>query len=100
MCKVYIYSFFSISFWQETETDFYSILNELINRDVDVVVTYGDPSYYSKTGFQPLSESVIQAPLNLSMPEGWLGQSLNQESIPTIHERPRCVEEFNDPIYW
>ena len=75
-------------------------LNELINRDVDVVVTYGDPSYYSKTGFQPLSESVIQAPLNLSMPEGWLGQSLNQESIPTIHERPRCVEEFNDPVYW
>lgn len=75
-------------------------INELINRDVDVVVTYGDPSYYSKTGFQPLSESVIQAPLKLSMPEGWLGQSLNQDSIPTIHERPECVEEFNDPAYW
>ena len=75
-------------------------LNELKNRFVDVVVTYGDPSYYSKTGFQQLSESVIQAPLKLSMPEGWLGQSLSQESIPAIHERPRCVKEFNDPAYW
>ncbi len=75
-------------------------LNELKNRFADIVVTYGDPSYYSKTGFQQLSESVIQAPLKLSMPEGWLGQSLNQEPIPAIHERPRCVKEFNDPAYW
>ena len=75
-------------------------LYELKNRFVAVVVTYGDPSYYSKTGFHPLSESIIQAPLKLSMPEGWLGQSLNQESIPAVNERPRCVKEFNDPTYW
>ena len=75
-------------------------LNELKNRTVAVVITYGDPSYYSRVGFQPLSENVIQAPLNLSMPEGWLGKSLTEEPILTIKERPACVEEFNDPAYW
>jgi len=75
-------------------------LNELKKRSVAVVVTYGDPSFYSKVGFRALSEHVIQAPLKLSMPEGWLGQSLTEESIPAINERPTCVKEFNDPVYW
>ena len=75
-------------------------LNELKNRSVAVVITYGDPSFYSKVGFQSLSENIIQAPLKLSMPEGWQGQSLTQAPIPTINERPACVKEFNDPVYW
>jgi len=75
-------------------------LNELKNRGVNVAITYGDPSFYSKVGFQSLPESVIQSPLKLSMPEGWLGQSLTEESIPAINDCPTCVEEFNDPVYW
>lgn len=75
-------------------------LNELKKRSASVAVTYGDPSFYSKVGFQSLSENVIQAPLKLSMPFGWLGQSLTGEPIPTINERPVCVKEFNDPVYW
>lgn len=75
-------------------------LNSLKNRSVNVAITYGDPSFYSKVGFEPLSEDVIQAPLKLSMPVGWLGQSLTSDPIPTINERPICVEEFNDPAYW
>lgn len=75
-------------------------LNELKNRSAAVAITYGDPSYYSKVGFQALSENVIQAPLKLLMPEGWLGQSLTEEPISTIKERPTCVGAFNDPAYW
>ena len=75
-------------------------LNELKKRSVNVAVTYGDPSFYSKVGFQALSENVIQAPLKLSMPEGWLGQSLTEEPIPTVNDHPTCVKEFNDPVYW
>jgi predicted N-acetyltransferase YhbS len=75
-------------------------LNELKKRSVAVVITYGDPSFYSKVGFQALSENIIQAPLKLSLPEGWLGQSLTEQPIPTINERPRCVKEFNNPVYW
>ncbi|WP_222424034.1 GNAT family N-acetyltransferase [Desulfamplus magnetovallimortis] len=74
-------------------------LSELKKRSVNVAVTYGDPSFYSKVGFEALSENVIQAPLKLSMPFGWLGQSLTGEPIPTIIERPVCVKEFNDPVY-
>ncbi len=45
-------------------------LNDLRDRSVAVAVTYGDPSFYSKVGFQTLSEDIIRAPLKLSMPEG------------------------------
>jgi predicted N-acetyltransferase YhbS len=75
-------------------------LNELKNRSMAVAVTYGDPSFYSKVGFRTLSENVIKAPLKLSVPVGWLGQSLTGEQIPTINERPKCVKEFNNPAYW
>jgi len=75
-------------------------LDELKNRSVALAITYGDPSFYSKVGFQALSENIIQAPLRLSMPEGWLGQSLNGEPIQTINGCPICVEEFNNPAYW
>ena len=75
-------------------------LNDLRNRSVDVAITYGDPSFYSRLGFQPLSENTIKAPVRLSMPEGWLGQSLKEGPIPGISDRPTCVKEFNDPAYW
>jgi putative acetyltransferase len=75
-------------------------LAELKNRAVDIAITYGDPSFYSRVGFEPLSENVIKAPLKLSMPAGWLGQSLTDEPIPAISDRPTCVREFNDPVYW
>jgi len=75
-------------------------LGELKSRSVAVAITYGDPSFYSRLGFEPLSENIIKAPLKLSMPEGWLGQSLTAEQIPTIKERPACVKAFNDSAYW
>jgi predicted N-acetyltransferase YhbS len=75
-------------------------LNEMKNRSIAVAITYGDPSFYSKVGFKPLSENVIQSPHKLLMPEGWQGQSLTGKPIPIIKERPSCVEEFNDPAYW
>jgi len=75
-------------------------LDDLKNRSVTVVVTYGDPSFYSKVGFQHLPEQTIKAPLKLSMPEGWLGQSLTGGPIPTIDGRPICAEDFDDPVYW
>ena len=75
-------------------------LHELNNRSATVAVTYGDPAFYSKVGFQALSEDVIQAPMPLSMPEGWLGRSLSGEPIPILKSRPACVQEFDNPEYW
>lgn len=76
------------------------VLNQLKNRGVEFVTTYGDPAFYSRVGFQTLPESVIQAPLTLSMPQGWLGQSLTGGEIPAIKQRPTCVKEFDNPAYW
>ena len=41
-------------------------LNELKNMSLTLVTTYGDPVYYSKTGFRALPENSIAAPLTLS----------------------------------
>ncbi|GGB05155.1 GNAT family N-acetyltransferase [Agarivorans gilvus] len=75
-------------------------LEQMQQRQVSSIVTYGDPAYYSKLGFAPLSEQVIQAPLPLSMPFGWQGLSLNDTPIAAIAQRPSCVAPFNDPQYW
>lgn len=75
-------------------------LNVMKGRSVSAVVTYGDPAFYSKIGFSRLPEAVIQAPLELSMPDGWLGQSLTSAAVPTVNQRPSCVAPFNDPVYW
>jgi len=75
-------------------------LEQMKQFSVAVVVTYGDPAFYKKTGFRPLPENILQAPLKLSMPQGWLGLSLTGQPIPTIRQRPTCVKQFNDPAYW
>lgn len=75
-------------------------LSELKSRAVDVAITYGDPSFYSKVGFSSLAEEVLQAPLTLSMPEGWLGMSLTESEIPQLNEKPTCIEAFNKPSLW
>jgi len=61
-------------------------LNELKNRSLTLVTTYGDPVYYSKTGFRVLPENTIAAPLKLS--NAFSG------------DHPTCVKEFNIPLYW
>jgi putative acetyltransferase len=75
-------------------------LDELKKRSATLVVTYGDPSFYSKVGFEALSQDLIQAPFPLSMPEGWLGQSLTGRAIPAMKSRPSCLQEFDNPAYW
>lgn len=75
-------------------------LAELRRRGVDVVLTYGDPSYYSKVGFQPITEDVARAPLPLSLPHGWLGQSLTSQSLEPFAGACRCVPALDSPDYW
>ena len=74
-------------------------INELRSKGVELVFTYGDPNFYSKTGFKSISQEQIKSPYPLSHPEGWLGQSIqgNQIEIP---EKPSCVKAFDNPHYW
>ena len=75
-------------------------LREMKNSGIKVVITYGDPAFYSKVGFHPLSQDMIAAPLALSQPEGWLGQSLTNESLQPIAGRCSCVRALDNPAYW
>lgn len=75
-------------------------LDHLRAAGVDYVVTYGDPDYYCKTGFQPISEAFAQAPLTLSHPHGWLGQALSGADTTPFGGASRCVDALNQPALW
>ncbi|MBN2460871.1 MAG: N-acetyltransferase [Candidatus Cloacimonetes bacterium] len=75
-------------------------LQEMKKCGVRFVTTYGAPSFYTKVGFHPISQHMIAAPLELSQPEGWLGQSLADDPIETIPGKCKCVKALNNPVYW
>ncbi len=72
----------------------------LRSSGVDVVLTYGDPRYYTKTGFQQISEDHAKAPMPLQFPHGWMGQSLIDAPFTPLRGPSFCVEAFNNPKYW
>ena len=67
---------------------------------VDVLMTYGDPSYYGKIGFLPVTEQVAPPPFPLSMPIGWIGQSLHDPEIAPLQGSCTCVSALNNPAIW
>ena len=75
-------------------------LSYLKSKNIDLAFTYGDPNYYSKVGFNPISESVVSAPFKLSYPEGWLAQSFDGTAINPMQGSSICVEAFNDKALW
>lgn len=77
-------------------------LTYLSSQGIDLVLSYGDLNYYQKLGFKPLSIHKITPPYPLSMPFGWIGQSLSQDDIDTIniHEPPICVPAFCSAALW
>ncbi len=75
-------------------------LDEMRQRGVDVVMTYGDPAYYSKSGFRQITDKVARPPYALSQPIGWLAQSLNGGGVQPLKGPSRCVGPLNRPALW
>ena len=75
-------------------------LRSIEEQGVEVVVTYGDPTFYGKVGFTPLSTDVILPPFELSQREGWLGQALTSASIQPLQAPMSCVAAFDNPKLW
>ncbi len=75
-------------------------IQQLKNHGVELVFTYGDPSFYSKVGFVKIGENVVKAPKKLTYPEGWLAQSLNNEDITSEAGVAKCVGALNKQEYW
>lgn len=75
-------------------------LDTLKVNGVELAFTYGDPNFYSKVGFSHIAEKSVKAPLKLTYPEGWLGQSLVNDVIEPITGSSYCVEALNKPELW
>lgn len=75
-------------------------LEDLRRSGVDYVLTYGDPAYYTKCGFDQIATDFAAPPLALSMPEGWLGQSLRDGDQAPLRGASHCVTALNAPDLW
>jgi len=73
---------------------------ELKKEKVNITTTYGDINFYSKTGYEHVSEDKISAPLNLTYPEGWLAYSLDNNTSLDIEGSSTCIPELNDQSLW
>lgn len=75
-------------------------LEEMKHRGVLFVTTYGDPAFYARVGFHPISPRAIEPPYPLTQPEGWLGQALGDQPIDAIPGHCSCIAALSDPAYW
>ncbi len=75
-------------------------LNMLRKSAVDIVLTYGDINFYSKVGFSQISQTTAMPPVPLTFPDGWLGQSLTDNSLEPLKGPSTCVEALNNPALW
>ena len=75
-------------------------IEQLKKKSVTLIITYGDPAFYSKVGFIQIDEQTIKPPFVLSQPEGWMAQSLDNDKIIPIRGNTLCVKAFNNPELW
>jgi len=75
-------------------------LNVLRQNGVDIAVTYGDPAFYGRVGFKPVSEADLPAPQPLQQPQGWIAQSLTDAPLTSLSGPAHCVAAFDDPALW
>ena len=68
-------------------------------QKVDLLMTYGDPSYYTKSGFKKTNISLIPAPYKLSQPIGWLVNKISSKRLK-IKSKPKCVLPFRNKKLW
>lgn len=75
-------------------------LDALRAEGIDIAVTYGDPAFYGKTGFTPVTEASLPAPMPLAHPHGWIAQSLTGAPLAPLKGPAACVPPFNRPELW
>ena len=75
-------------------------LDALAQEGVDIAVTYGDPAFYGRVGFEPVTVSDLPAPQPLNHPLGWIAQSLTDTPLTPLRGPARCVAAFDDPALW
>lgn len=75
-------------------------LDRLRAAGVEIAITYGDPAFYGKVGFLPMSPDDVPAPHPLSQPAGWIGQLLAGGAVPPLPGPSSCAAALDDPALW
>jgi putative acetyltransferase len=75
-------------------------LDVLYKDGVELIVTYGDPNFYSRVGFRAVTGQQVPPPMPLSMPHGWQAQSLSGNEINPIAGKSYCVDALTRAEYW
>lgn len=75
-------------------------LDAMRHDGVQIVITYGEPRFYAKLGFSPISTEFAPPPYELTLPEVWQGLSLTDRELTPLAGPSRCVPPFDDPVMW
>lgn len=73
-------------------------IETLRNRGVDIVLVYGDPNYYTRTGFK--AGHNLKAPYKLEYPEAWMAQGLVEGVLTKAQGVVRCASSLSSPEHW
>ena len=77
-----------------------SAINVLKENNVDVLLVYGDPDYYSRFRFMRSVADYFVPPYRLTYPAGWLGMMLSERCLPNHSVEFNCVEALKNPDLW
>lgn len=75
-------------------------LQSLRKEGVDVAITYGDPAFYGRVGFLPVTAEDAAPPMPLSLPHGWIAQSLDGQPLRPLKGASHAVPALNKPEAW
>ncbi len=74
-------------------------LETLKERGAEIVLVYGDPDYYMRTGFKPGHN--LKPPHKLQYPEeAWMAQELVESILEKTQGKVRCALPLNSPDLW
>ena len=75
-------------------------INMLTKDGVNVLLVYGDPSYYGRFGFKEEIGRSFVPPYPLQYPFGWTGMMLNETPILNTSIKFECVTALSKPELW
>jgi len=74
-------------------------LETLKERGAEIVLVYGDPDYYVRTGFK--AGHNLKPPHKLQYPEeAWMAQELVENTLIKTQGTVRCALSLNSPELW
>jgi len=74
-----------------------SILRE---KGAELVFVLGDPSYYSKFGFESAIRLNLKPPHELEYPEAWMVLEIKQGALERASGIVKCATSLNSPEHW